>query len=1323
MAEEDWLGFPFMPPREDDGEEVVQTVGKKKKAKKAKQPKPPEPPPPSKSKKGPMASSPPTAKTRPKSNSGLGTSDAKAEGGAPSVNSVGGVVSGQLAALLKSPPAKDTRTKKRKAADARDSEPGKKGNATKPAATKKVPTDDTSRSHSADGQRPSKVPKPPNSNQASPQRQFAPRSIIFRTVWLNQPNKVARGTGGFPGGASAVEAAAAFSARSDYEFSVPGDNSASGSSTLDSSQAASWVVVALSSGEQLCGLGSVRVTCLRGRLDVSGLILDGRDYLSSGGDNISKINCFNNDGRGCTVTVHAAAWHGAVTLKALAKGDARGSALEHVGESSKSDDGKANGGDVCSASGLSLEYPAHVLLEALPEGPAHNLLTCAGDGQDATRLAQGYEVLPRRRSLVRSGAAHPPAEDGTGADTDDNWNNTPQHATSTLALPGWCVLAGEEDEEGAANEGNTAELTPSLSLSSTTRRNQAAVAAQAARAAPVLAVPSSWQAAADAVVHAHLRHLNHTEASLVGGEHYRCSRRDGTHDDAKSLPGCPVVCLVVGAKGVGKSSAVRYLVHRLVSARRDWLRAKLEQSDHHDKSPQQKSPRHAQAAGAWRATSVSLLDLDVGQPEMAPPGLLSLHTLDARLGSRRGNGGGGGGNGLESADNIEATLEDAEKEHVTSEATLLLGPPHTHLAPSCGGSFCHSSDNSGLGGNDSSDSANGSGSNADDIGGGAYFFGDVTPRRDPALYLAQVASLAASHRARLKQGPSLGAAVLANLPQSADSAAGSSTGAELVAARARATLLACGPPLVANGDGWVSGLGSGVLASLLRLVRPSHVVALHGVGRNKQFTLPTQSNAAQDFLGPDAAASAGADASADSFADHDTSIIFHEDECSNFDDTYVVGEEEGTTRHAAFAPPLWVPSRTIQHSSSARDSSAELDSSEAESSTKDKNITSTSTANVDCVNQSTNGGMVWGEVHVVDAWNAAFTEAATIQNEKSTPMSSGRSSNSEQGGSEVDVGHDGSSIGGGGQAGSATATPSLPPPNNTVVAPTTGGSSAADLRSVRTAAYFALLFQKRRNLSHEEVNGVSSPPSSAYPVASGVAVRNGALSDPSGSLAHALAEMPPLRAPLHSLALVAPGDLPGVPALASTTELLHAFNGALVALLDHRPQVTVQVEPKGSGGSDASAGGSTANVSAGVSANCANAGTTSSTLEVPPCGDQWAEKELAAEDGGGWLPPPGARCVGLGIVRSIDLDNGGWVYLLTPAPASSLRRCAALARAPVGAGPGTSLSGLPPQLLLDPKASAFPYLFCEALTTGGGAIMKSRNNLLRGGNARPPQSF
>jgi len=1311
MAEDDWLGFPFMPPSEDNDEEVVRTVGKKnkKKAKKAKQPKPPEPPPSSKSKKGALAGSQSTSGAGLRACSRSSTSNAKADGGTLSAKSGGGVVGGQFAALLKSTPIKETKIKKRKASDAQDPNLSNKGNGTKSAATKKAPV--TSDSRSTDGQRPAKLPKPPtpSNNQASLQTSLAPRSAIFRTVWLSQPAKVARGAGRFPGGAGVVEAAAACSARSDFESSEASNISADNLSASASSDAASWVVVALSAGEQLCGLGSVCVTCLHGRLDVSGLVLDGRDYRSNSGDSSATNRHSTDDGRGCTVTVHAAAWHGAVTLKALSKSDARSSyndVIEPAGDSGIDENGRFANEGACSASGLSHEYPVHVLLETLPEGPAHNLLTCAGDGQDATRLAHGGEVLSRRRSLGRSGAADSNFQRSTtGAGTNEDYtgdSDAPVHATSKLALPGWCVLAGEEDEEeeGTAQGDNATD-----SSSSTSCSNHAAVAAQAARSTPVLAVPSSWLKAADAVVHAHLRHLSQTEASLLGGDRHRGSNStisiEGM-DDAQSLPEAPVVCLVVGAKGVGKSSAVRYLVHRLVSARRDWLRAilhPLEQDmQQQDLPPQLLSRVRAQAAGAWRATSVSLLDLDVGQPEMAPPGLLSLHTLDARLGSRCVHG--GGESEQKSADDTEVNSEHTEgKEHGLSEATLLLGPPHTHLAPSCGGGTSHDTINSGR-----SDSGSGGGSSYGDGpgGGGAYFFGDVTPRRDPALYLAQVASLAASHRARLKQGPVFAAAVLAD--QSCDaaaSAAGSGSSgteaAELVAARARATLLACGLPLVANGDGWVSGLGSGVLASLLRLVRPSHVVALHGVGRNKQFTLPTQSNAAQDFLGPDAAAHPSTDP--DAMHDNDAMLtsVPHEDAYSAFDNaSAVVQDDNDANAGAVSAPPLWVPSRTVQHSSSGVDSSsAEVDSSEAESSNKEKKSSGTSTTTgVDCsIHRSTNGGMVWGEVHVVDAWNAAFTEAAAAaQKERTTSGNSDESNDLE--------GYDDSSNGDGGQAGTATVVTSPP---NAVVAPTTSGSSAADLRSVRTAAYFALLFQQQHHASrstHDGGNANAHPSSTSHSLASGVAVRNGALSDPSGSLAHALAEARPLRAPLQALALLAPGDLPGVPALASTTEVLHAFNGALVALLDHRPLSTVQADTQGSSCSAAHSGASSAVAGASSSEDHSGVG----------------EEQLAPEDGGGWLPPPGARCVGLGIVRSIDLDRGGWVYLLTPAPASSLRRCAALARAPVGAGPGTSLSGLPPQLLLDPKASAFPYLFCEALTTGGGAIMKSRNNLLRGGN-------
>jgi hypothetical protein len=460
-------------------------------------------------------------------------------------------------------------------------------------------------------------------------------------------------------------------------------------------------------------------------------------------------------------------------------------------------------------------------------------------------------------------------------------------------------------------------------------------------------------------------------------------------------------------------------------------------------------------------------------------------------------------------------------------------------------------------------------------------------------------------------------------------------------------------------------LGSGVLASLLRLVRPSHLVALQGAGRGKQVELPVHPNAALDFLGPDAAA-ASPTAPADG---------------SGFD------------RADPWAPPLWAPRRTVLHGAAAA-AAAEVGSSSSTGSSTgmaghewmdhlDRPASSSSSS------PRGGDGEVWGEVHVVDSWDAAF---------KRPPGDGGA-----EGDDKSDEAEDGHSGGGGAERGggvglttakaAALPLPAASGPSGSTgpsaSGPSASGPSAADLRSVRTAAYFALLLQQPQ-------------------AALGVAVRNGALSDPTGSLAHALAARSPLRAPLAALALLAPGDVPGQPALASATEVLHAFNGALVALLDHRPATaaTRHLNPPGGGGG------------AGYADATDDAGAAAPTF--PLAEEAWQGERLAAVDGGGWLPLPGARCVGLGLVRSLDLARGA-VYLLTPAPPASLRQCAALSRAPVGAGPGTSLSGLPPQLLLDPKASAFPYLFCEALTTGGGAVMKSRNNLVRGGGEAAPR--
>eukprot|EP00900_Chrysochromulina_parva_P000888 jgi/Chrpa1/107/Chrysochromulina_OHIO_Genome00012724-RA len=110
---------------------------------------------------------------------------------------------------------------------------------------------------------------------------------------------------------------------------------------------------------------------------------------------------------------------------------------------------------------------------------------------------------------------------------------------------------------------------------------------------------------------------------------------------------------------------------------------------------------------------------------------------------------------------------------------------------------------------------------------------------------------------------------------------------------------------------------------------------------------------------------------------------------------------------------------------------------------------------------------------------------------------------------------------------------------------------------------------------------------------------------------------------------------------------------------------------------------------------------------VPPSGGGSAEHEEApatAPDGsGGWSDH---ECVGLGLVRSVDVPNG-LIFLSTPAPPEQLARVRVLVRAALEV----------PLALFQPTAltGASPFLVADALKAAGtgGERMKSRNNIGR----------
>jgi len=126
------------------------------------------------------------------------------------------------------------------------------------------------------------------------------------------------------------------------------------------------------------------------------------------------------------------------------------------------------------------------------------------------------------------------------------------------------------------------------------------------------------------------------------------------------------------------------------------------------------------------------------------------------------------------------------------------------------------------------------------------------------------------------------------------------------------------------------------------------------------------------------------------------------------------------------------------------------------------------------------------------------------------------------------------------------------------------------------------------------------------------------------------------------------GALPIEQTLRALKTTLRALNVSLVGLLVPPARVVV----------GASGGAETAvPPSGGGSAEHEEAPAT-----APPSGGGWAEHEeapaTAPDGGGGWSDH---ECVGLGLVRSVDVPNG-LIFLSTPAPPEQLARVRVLVR-------------------------------------------------------------
>ncbi|KAJ1620061.1 hypothetical protein T492DRAFT_401103 [Pavlovales sp. CCMP2436] len=89
---------------------------------------------------------------------------------------------------------------------------------------------------------------------------------------------------------------------------------------------------------------------------------------------------------------------------------------------------------------------------------------------------------------------------------------------------------------------------------------------------------------------------------------------------------------------------------------------------------------------------------------------------------------------------------------------------------------------------------------------------------------------------------------------------------------------------------------------------------------------------------------------------------------------------------------------------------------------------------------------------------------------------------------------------------------------------------------------------------------------------------------------------------------------------------------------------------------------------------------------------------------------PLADCLGLGIVRAIDVARGE-LHILTPLPLAQLQRVNTVVRGNLQLPAALIIGGAQPM-------AAMPYLTAESVTAAGAASMRSRNNLERATTAR-----
>lgn len=280
-----------------------------------------------------------------------------------------------------------------------------------------------------------------------------------------------------------------------------------------------------------------------------------------------------------------------------------------------------------------------------------------------------------------------------------------------------------------------------------------------------IVLPQSWRACADGIVQDFCASLGENLYQKTAFAADSLEDYEETGGVIRNLDETRRICMITGAKGVGKSTLLRFLTNRILSSSRN------------SNNPE-------------GIDEVAILDTDVGQPELAPPGLLRLSIVRKALlqppywnlvGSE--------------AKNDDDDIDDDDENDGQIEGPS-YGPQldHTHLP-------LHESDE------DEEDS-----DGVEVVS--SVFFGASTSKVDPTRFMNAIQFLMEKYNTEIIHN-------------------------------GRYPI-----PLLINMDGWVKGVGYEILSALIESLEPKYLVQILGEKPGQIYDLPPSVTMEASFDAP-----------------------------------------------------------------------------------------------------------------------------------------------------------------------------------------------------------------------------------------------------------------------------------------------------------------------------------------------------------------------------------------------------------------------------------------------------------------------------------------